>query len=505
MTVEFPLYLAIPIKDLAGSICQTSDNPKCWPIFENYFKTEVNRFDKRDQRKNEYIDIFEAIRFMAKMKFGYQLKEGSVEETVLTTIRNKFFNGEKLDCAIERFGPLVVSLERCSDGDTCVVLRLKYLANIPLIKIKFRFNAIDTPESFRGTGAMRNPKLLTFKKYIWLFWKKEYGGENISAVKEHIDAIIAAKGDGKKLSKIWDSLSKIQSKDDKLISDMIEDRIVYDGLLAGAVTKGLEKFAEGKPFSIDVSCTRVPLDPAMCNTIEFADVYERFLGRLRIGLPDEKNNILGFFIANELPNIMAADGRFYYEFFRDGTKPPKAPETGEDWSAVFPTALTEDGKKLLNKMKDSPKGEEMWMALSPETIPDPTKIFSKEFCKELAFEWVQFSEVHPEYKNDVQAMLVFLHLAWVYPKYRTQHTDMYLEIEAKTLKCMHKRENKTLLPHGLASDPIYKFIQPNPIANPLFAIFGEAMANGKNLLPEDCCVKLKRENKDIYNHCGEGR
>ncbi len=467
----------------------------------------MKRFANPDQ-----LNLLEADSYAEKVKYGHALQEGTIAFKVFKSIQQRFYSGSPFDGAHATFSPLVASIERASDGDTCTV-NGAIVNNQPVpIKLTLRLDGIDTPESYRGRyyedkvtnkkAWEPNSKLDTFRNYIWLLFKETFRfGDNIERVTPLIAELMRAGSDDAKLNRVWATMSNVEDNADRQLIKIIEDRIVYDGLIAGAVTKGLVALSRGRPFTIDPSFARSSTDPAECNVADFQDVYGRGLGRIRPGLPNEPTNILALFVANELPKIMNTHGREYYNFFHDGTVPSQIVDGDNSWivdsktgQQSTPAALTPYGKALLEAIKRRPDWQPLWQALSPETLPKPWEIFTPEKCKQLSEEWVAFTNQGPAYKNDVQAMLVFLGLAYAYPKYRNQFMDEYLKAEISTQRYINR-------PHGLWEDPIFRLMQPNQKSNPLFARFEKALSRGRNLLPEDCCTALLRENRDIYNHC----
>jgi len=129
--------------------------------------------------------------------------------------------------------------------------------------------------------------------------------------------------------------------------------------------------------------------------------------------------------------------------------------------------------------------------LSPETLPDPTKIFSKENCEIMAKKWVVFCKLYPEAKNDFQTMMAFIGVAPPYPKYRMHLTDLDLRAEAVAMGAIEFPGQGALKIHGLNSDTIYQYMRPNadpkdPYASPVFKMFLDKMSGGKDLNPPDC-------------------
>lgn len=456
-TTKFPLpNVTLKIDELAIKACQNDAQCKN----ENAAKFIVSDVDKD---KNFAVDFTEAFSFVTKTKFGHSLNAGTIPSYVFKAVQNEFFFGSAFDGKHATFQPLEVKVESFTDGDTAkAVVKL----NIFDIKIKVRLNGIDTPESVRGhrsdSGQFEpNPKLEKFSTYSWLYFREKNG--------------------------IWPN-------DEFIVKRMAEDRIVYLGELAGIVTKGMARLARkaNTPFTLELTYIRGTDDPAVCNTLNLIDVYDRYLARFKIGSANTTDNLLAGFIENSLPEIMAMEGMKYYKFYHDGIQNDQPAEK-------LPWALSEQAKKLLGIWKDDPKKYEVYSALSPDTLPDPAKMFSKEKCAELAREWRMFSAKYPDYKNDIQAMLVFLGLAYTYPKYRVQHTDVYLEAEMAAMTAHSTMQGVVPHTHGLweSGDTLFKFMQPNPKLSPLFKRFEKELSGDKPLLPPDCCNVIE----DKYRHC----
>ncbi|MBI2092756.1 MAG: hypothetical protein HYY43_06450 [Deltaproteobacteria bacterium] len=508
----FPLNQRIPIAELAAEACnnilncssseaaafirqKVNQGARNSLLLSDKTSSEIDFYEPPEAssimsmieaRADDFIDFNEADDFIKKSGYGHFLPEASVDYNVFTAIQRKFYGGSAFDGVHAIFEPLSIKLDRCADGDTCVAMNVYLNGQWAPVKVKFRLDGIDTPESYRGINA----KLETFKNYIWLLWKNEYGfGENSSAILQLKDEILQANGNENKLKTIWGKIATAQNNMDKLLTRMIEDKIVYEGLIAGAATKGLAEWAAKNniPFRLEPSFNMASSDPAICNTVEFTDTYDRFLGVLKIGASPTNEDMLAGFIENNLSDVMKNKGAEYYAFFAEN----KAPLENEDWAKTPPTAFTNGGKSLLNDLRTTEWGQKIRQSISPQTLPKPWELFSKEKCVELAKEWRGLVEKNPEYKNDVQAMLIFLGLGYPYPKYLNQHGEEYMKIGESAMKNGN----------GSYGDVVFDLMQPNPNFSKLFAEYGTALTRGRDPLPENCCKKLLREGLDKYKHC----
>lgn len=452
--MSFPLSTSVRVDGLAGRAC--GNDYVCNKFAEIHIKTFI------DSNSDLYVSTSEAENYARKMMFGHDpsFRVFPVRQKVLAAIKQLFFSGSSFDGKHSTISPLQLKAAdvKFSDGDTLS-------AHVNSKKIRFRLAGIDTPESFLGTesgGKFRpNPKLDILIDAVWLNWVIENG---------------------------------LSGRDERTTKLMIRNRIVYTGLLAGAVSKGVVSWATENniPIAIYPSFDRTSTEPAMCNTIAITDTYERMLGVPKIGTPGEQKNLTGLFIKFVLPKIMSSEGMDYYNYFHHKQSP-----AGKNWKRDI-GALTEEGKALLNEWQNVPAKQIIWEALVPETLALPSEIFSKNNCEKLAAEWFAFTKIHPDYKNDLQAMLVFIGLAFAYPKYRTAHTSALLEAE-KVAK-FGQTVNGTNV-HGLWKDPLFKIIQPNPDFSAVYKNFGHDISRGKPLTPPDCCDILKSSGKDVFDHC----
>lgn len=444
-SAPFPLIPPLPIPILAEEICKDQDKT-CTGNAARY----ASSLDTNDDK---YIDMKEAQGFVEKLKYGYHpaLKTDKAAQLTFSTIRRIFFadspfNEKHSTITPFVFGPNTVWF---ADGDT-------FSINLPFgeksVRFSFRFAGIDTPESiwrFPKNGKwIYNSKLVSQVDFSWKYFSR-YAG----------------------IPKTYEPIAK----------QVIRERVMYLGLLAGSTTKGMAKWAKEKniPFNVGPSFDRVRQEPEMANSIVIADIYGRTLGVPRIGLPGEKQNYIAFFIANILPKIMADEGMKHYNHYQ-----------GENVGAATP-----EGKDLLKRLGSAPNGSKphaVWEALSPATLLNPEEIYSQENCRLMAERWIQFVRIHPEYRNDIQAMLVFTGLAFAYPKYRTQHTDAYLKAEGLAMGPLQ---------HGLWGDKMFRILQPNPTYSPLYREFGKEISPDRELLPADACEVLEKAGKDIHDHC----
>jgi hypothetical protein len=326
---------------------------------------------------------------------------------------------------------------------------------------------------------------------------------NGDEIKGYAEDIVRAGNNAKKVEQIWAKIKESQIPSDILLIQMIENRIVYNGLVAGAIPKGLVEWAnkKGIPFTIVPSYNRASTDPAVCNSIEYADVYDRNLAEIYIGLPTSSENYLADFIENELPLIMEGPAQEYYDNFHDNKKP--ADIAHKDWAKDVVAAFDPSGQEFLSglkgAMKDNPELAEIYNALAPETILKPSEIFTREYCKMLAGLWRDgFSARYPGFKNNVLMMLVFLGVAYTYAKYRSPNTGLALELEKAVLLGKGEPGQKR---RGLTDDIIYSLGRPDPENSEMFKVFGAQLSRGVDLRPQDCCELLLEQGKDVYWHC----
>jgi hypothetical protein len=540
--VSFPVFQEFPFRDVAREACTGSADPACTADAEKFIKQnldqphkinilafphaemiELDDFDPDGLDKDMnftgrpgVIDLYEADDFVKKSGYGHATFGGKIGRGVFGAVQRMFYGGSEFDGAHATFGPLVFSIDYFTDGDTAAaVIEIGVGGAKKAFRMRFRLDGIDTPESFRGMMKdgkwSPNPKLEVFKNYIWLLWKKEFGfGDNLDAIARLYDELVAAGGDAVKLEDVWKRMEWAQNGEDLMIKRLLEDRIVYSGLIAGAVTKGLNEYAKGARYSLFPSFNRAIATAIECNEAEFVDIYDRFLGSLYAGEPDEERNLLADFIENELPNIMAeqsSKGRDIYDFFREGKKPAGSDglppdenaKRNDDWTRFYPVALTSSGRAYLEHLKEEPKAKEVWGSLAPETLAKPWEVFSKGHCRELASEWREYTKKYPGLKNDIQAMLVFIGVAYAYQKYRNQLMDFYVEAEKGAMNCAHGGGKEL---HGLnGRDNAFMLMRPDPKVSRLFKEFEKQIGRGRPLTPEDCCRILIKSGGDTYGHC----
>jgi len=466
-----PLPGSISVKTLTKVAC--GDKYECAKWAELHIKSFV------DTDSDLQVSQKEAYAYVQKTEYGHSesfFARHPISNFVLGAIRHQFFSDSPFDGKHSAIKTLVIPAEAISfsDGDTFASATSGMGFTITLKvgeetkRLRFRFAGSDTPESIIGInkkGQFKpNPKLDIFRDAIWLYFFRKH---------------------------------KLNPKGEWITKRMIRNRIIYTGRLAGAVSKGLKKWALEKkiPFNVGPSFDRTKTTPHQCNTIVLSDVYGRIIGVPGLGKPGSDKNYLAFFIKDELHKIMAADGMDLYNYYRHGQQPH-----GKTWTTKV-GALDPNGKKLLAYWRDQKTGgKPVWDALAPETLPNPSLIYSEENCKELAEEWKTFTDENPKYRNDIQAMMIFVGLAWAYPKYTTQHTKMYAAIERFAMGPNHPKPVKKISV-GLWGDKIFGFMQPNPKISPVFDEFEYELSRDKNMLPPDCCDVLESQGKDIFDHC----
>jgi len=247
---------------------------------------------------------------------------------------------------------------------------------------------------------------------------------------------------------------------------IVRERVQYTGKIAGLIAEAFRQ--NSKRISIAPTFVRSTEDPAMCGSLDLLGKYGRLIGRLMSGGPNQKEDLLVGFIKDVLPDIMAKQGKELHEEFKS---------RGKQY----------EGR--IDKWKHSKP--ELWKTLSPETLPDPSKIYSKENCEILAKKWVIFCKLYPEAKNDFQTMITFIGAGFPYPKYRMNLTDIDLKAEAVAMGAIKFPGQHLLMSHGMNSDIIYQYMRPNadpkdPFASPVFRMFLHQMSGGRDLNPPDC-------------------
>lgn len=410
------------------------------------------------------VTTLEAQTFLDKFNYGhhpsFKDQENPYPARILSVIRGHFFGGSAFDEKHSTMTPMVIPSDKIVpvDGDT-----IKFAIGSGFESL--RFSGGDTPES------KKNAKLEKVGEYSWKMWNEAFriGGEREGA----------------------------------LIKDMIDSRSRYGGLIAAAVTAGFVSWARAKgyPISIDVAFDRVDQSPEKCNVVTSKDKYDRTIGVPKIGTPREERNLMAEFIATALPKIVETSGAGLYNYYSRGEIPADIPSW---WKTLEPlAALSKPGQSFLEYAKGKPKMEEVWRALSPSTLPDPSKMFSKKECEEMAREWMEMTKEGPAsaYRNDLQAMLAFIGVMWAYPKYYGNNTFAYLKFEEVAIgkSPIHGEENKKT--HGLNGDVIFDYGRPNPNHSKLYNKYGGQLSEYRELLPKDCCEVLESTGGDIYDHC----
>ena len=148
----------------------------------------------------------------------------------------------------------------------------------------------------------------------------------------------------------------------------------------------------------------------------------------------------------------------------------------------------------------------------------------------MAKAWLAFTTKFPEFKNDINTMLIFTGLAYPYLKYRSDSSDVdftaglisygydpniataiVTQISRGIDKFPPSGDNafppvsgKTKV-QGLWGDPIFDFMNPNPYLSPLFKKYGSKLSRGKDLTPPDCCYILEKSGLDVFDNCPDIR
>jgi len=468
---QFERVLPISIDQLAQLTCPNDD--ACdRAAARNHIELHVNE-DDRAGKRDSAINYLEATHYIKSLKFGHTIPPEGKElyERTYTAIIQAFYGGSPLDSVRSTIKPFEIWFDKFEDGDTGLV---KVCVGGTLVEIFVRFSGIDTPESIPVfddwvTGEkMDNPKIVKFNNFIWKYWKSQ--------------------------SQLPDSYDKHKDS----IQAMAKDRMLYTGLMSGVAAKGLQKWVQeekGLPFTVDNAFNRASTDMALCDKIEGIGNYGRLIGQLKAGKIDENKNLLADFIENALPEIMSkGEGPGWHNYFSSGTASDLL-KNDKDWDEVWKNyeigATTKDGRTVLEELqKDSTDNEEIAQILSaidPQSLMKPSEMFSRERCKEMAGEWIKFSAKFPEYKNDVQAMLIFLGLGYAYPKYRNNNIPAYMAAEKISI------EKK----FGLSGDPVFEMTRPNPEHSDMFRVYAEELGRGKKLVPPDCLDDLHLRPRDM--------
>jgi hypothetical protein len=477
--MSFPEYKEIPTNVLIDGFC--GQNSVC-AYHTNLF---INHFVDKNKPIG-VVDTLEVQTALHALMYGRhpQARENTFIQEFTSYLRRVFFANSPFDGKHSTIAPFVTPANtlQFKDGDT-------YAVTAGGRVYTFRLGGIDAPESFLSE------KLTKLVDYIYLYWIERLGFRG----------------------------------DEALTKGMIRNRIRYTGYLAGLVVKGLDEYLEskGEVFYTVPSFDRTDKRPELVNTLVLADDYKRLIGVLRVGNPTNKQPLLAEFIEDVLPMIMATKGMELYEYYRHGKRPEGYPswlprqalldaevrtlikmgdvktasELPKEGNLEEVVALTEEGRQLLFSLSKATEYKEVYDAISPDTLPNPKVMFSKGRCKELAKRWRQFSRENPSHANDIQAMLVFLGLAWAYPKYANQETPTLLALEkvamGKSAGSAGGQETNGLW----GRDIIFGYGQPNPNYSPLYRAYEYELSRGRELVPEDACDVLKRKGGDTYNHC----
>lgn len=450
----------ITVNAFVNGICGPSRY--CRDYTFKYIKENIDT-DPKWKKNTGLIIMSEAQQYVKKFDFGHHPSlnnsKNSIPAKIFEGIKAYFFNNSPLDGAHSRLKPFAVPANRVSfvDLDTYEIV-------FPDGRVEpFRYSGIDAAE------AGENYKLWNIGDYTYLLWSKSY---NLNA-------------------------------DPRLINQMIKDRSRYGGLLGSAAAQGLQMWAAEKniPITTWPAFDRVSSSPEGCNTVTRADKYGRNMGVPSLGAPNDQRPLIAEFIAEGLPKIMRALGTQLYNFYRTGESPGVKP--GWWKSPKNPASLSDAGKAFLDHIKGqrNPAAKEIWHALSPDTLPVPSEIFSEENCKKIAKMWLQFTSLHPQYRNDIQTMAAFVGLAWAYPKYTNPLTPTLLAAERVSMGILEDGSRAGSKPLGLNEDIIFSYGRPNSNYSLLYKEYGPELADYRDLLPPDCCEVLKKSGKDTYNHC----
>lgn len=455
-----------------------------------------------DENRDGKVTTVETQSWLKKYSYGHHEhfvdpSLGKHATLVLEAVRRNFYANSPFDGNHSTVQPLEIPAEALnySDGDTFSAHINKVVNNfiegtekILNIKISFRLPG-DTAESYIGgpkrakkeeEGWAANPKLESFEDAIWLYGVIHYG---LTKEEETVRAEQEIKADPDYFKGYLPRL-------------LVRNRIVFSGKMGGFVAKGVDAFCEERklPITVTPNFDRTSLDPAQCNVMILSDSYLRGLVASQAGrYVDSDKDLLYEFIRDELPKIMGSEGMDTYNYYHHEEQPD-----GHKWTTKLGWNTVE-GAALLEKWKNDPKKRGFWQMLSPETLPNPGVIFSVENCAKLAEAWMVFTDKHPEYKNDIHTMMIFIGVEYAYPKYRSQHTGVHMDAEAEAMGPLHMSRESDVS-RGLWEDVVFQLMQPNPTYSALFREFPE-LARGQDLLPPDCCDVLERTNQDIYDHC----
>lgn len=475
----FPEYQSVTIKNLVSEFCRGND------VCSNHAELFTKHFIDKKRPKGD-VDTWEVQKALQDMLFGKHpdVKGNAFLQDFFSYLRRRFFANSPFDGKHSTITSLVfpATAIEFKDADT---FSLRWKGGT----YTFRFGGIDAPESFVSS------KLYKTIDYIFLYWIEHLGFRG----------------------------------DEKLTKAMIKNRIRYTGYLSGTIAKDLDKWIEEKGgyFNTGPSFDRTSQKPEMVNTLVLTDDFNRLLGIPGAGKPDAKRCYLAKYIEERLPELMKTKGMELYDYYHSGKVPEEYPHwlpnkdeaekkikklisegkteaaksVKEDSNLEKIATETDDGKKFLKKLNKSSGNKEVREALSPETLPNPSVIYSKENCKEMAESFKQFIEKRPDFRNDIQAMFTHIGTAWVYQKYANQDTPTLVESESIAMGPLHKSKAGEKSFGLWGRDIIFGYSQPNPEYSPVYKAYHYELGRGKELIPDDACDVLKRQGKDIYNHC----
>lgn len=362
----------------------------------------------------------------------------------------------------------------------------------------------------------KNPKLINVEDHTIKMWEQEKGLSNHWPIRP-------TDKDGRPLTD--EARKKIAASYEWMTKKMVQEREVFAGDIAGVAMKDIDRWLREEKHSHlygEVTYNRASGEAFECDSMNLVDKYGRFVARIVVA-ENMGQDLIGDFIENELwkamgpgkmvkkldkktgklKDVAQPGGADYHVYFTQDTEPKKGKTTslvrqirGYKW--VTPMALQYKGKKLLEGWGDKTHPmHEAWQMLSPETLPNPQEIFSKERCKLMAETWRNFIKDHPDYKDDVQLMLVLLGLGYAYPKYRNEHLPVYAEAEQIAIKNgFGFWQGRTVGDEMLAGEPIFLLMRPDPNDPKTLAYrfkddttFTGADSEGepKRLDPPDCC------------------
>ncbi len=364
----------------------------------NITREKISKEHTQIFTKGNSISGHEAYAFIRKLKVAGALSGGTRHAMIARNLHEIFFGGMLFSPMSLK--PRPVKIIKCHDADTCKVIESQPSGcNAGPSTVSVRISGVDAPEvgyySEKKADASRGKDSIYGKPR-----RSAAGGWINPKMVSNVDSIhksLAAGNWKTKGMNYWDRVS---------LNAIIAATIDYTGTLAtipnnDLITFGLSKSEEGAAFMIDsqIRWTSSDTPECLCESLQPYDIYGRALGSF---LSTDADRLVRY-VRDQLPISMKTKGMVAYNKYLEKVK-----------------------RHLTNLKKSKTPAIREAAKRMVKSAPNPTKIYSKAKCAELAKGYDGFlHKVGGLLDGDIQAMQIYTGMIYEYAKYLNQRGMLY--------------------------------------------------------------------------------